>query len=103
MRHVRHSTIILLSLLFLFQFSGIAQTSIKFKKQPTSFLYSQLNLSGGIMDEGDGYDWLLGSKGVRNRVTVQGFFRSGKTLQKGYIRKIGIRNACLAASVDYEP
>jgi len=85
-----------------------AQTSIKFEKQRTSFFYTQLNLHGGlfndgVMDNGDGYQWSLASKGIRNRATFQGFFRSGKTLQKGYIRKVGIRNACIALSVDYEP
>ena len=103
MRQLLYSTIVLLNLLILFSVTGNSQTSIKFKKQPTSFLYSQLNLSGGLINQGDGYDWKPGSKGIRNRLTVQGFFRSGKTLQKGYIRKFSIRNACVAASVDYDP
>ena len=85
-----------------------SQTSIKFEKQQTSFFYTQLNLHGGlfndgISDNGEEYEWTLANKGIRNRITLQGFFRSSKTLQKGYIRKIGIRNACVALSVDYEP
>ena len=101
------ATICLLASLFVC-INLYGQTSIKFEKQPTSFLYAQLNLHGGLFDDGiaengNGYDWTLANKGIRNRVAVQGFFRSSKTLQKGYIRKVGIRNACVAVSVDYEP
>ncbi len=102
------NSIYLASAFLLLSLSLKSQTSIKFEKQPTSFFYTQLNLHGGlfndgISDNGDGYDWTLANKGIRNRITFQGFFRSGKTLQKGYIRKVGIRNACIALSVDYEP
>ncbi|MDG2369631.1 MAG: hypothetical protein P8M12_03240 [Flavobacteriales bacterium] len=86
-----------------FSLNLISQTSIKFKKQPTSFFYSQLNLHGGFIDEGNGYEFKPAAKGIRNRLSLLGFFRSGKTLQKGYIQKTGIRNACVAISIDYEP
>ena len=87
----------------LFIFSSFSQTSIKFTKPQKAFLYTQLNLHGGGFFDGDKINFNAASKGIRNRVVTQAFFRSGKTLQKGYIRKFGIRSACFAMSLDYDP
>ena len=82
---------------------AFTQTTLKFEKQPTSYFYSQLNLSGGLLNDGSGYEWVPAGKGIRNRVAFQGFFRSGKTLQKGYIRKVGIKSGRVSFSLDYDP
>lgn len=87
----------------LFIFSSFSQTSIKFTKPQKAFLYTQVNLHGGGLFDRDDFSFNAASKGIRNRVVSQAFFRSGKTLQKGYIRKFGIRNACFAMSLDYDP
>ena len=93
----------LVGLFQLFIFSSFCQTSIKFTKPQKAFLYTQLNLHGGGFFDGDKINFNAASKGIRNRVVTQAFFRSGKTLQKGYIRKFGIRSACFAMSLDYDP
>lgn len=95
--------LIIVGLFQLFIFSTLSQTSIKFTKPQKAFLYTQLNLHGGGFFDGDEINFNAASKGIRNRVVTQAFFRSGKTLQKGYIRKFGIRNACFAMSLDYDP
>ena len=95
--------IFLVGIFQFFIFSTFCQTSIKFIKPQKAFLYTQLNLHGGGFFDGDELQFNAASKGIRNRVVSQAFFRSGKTLQKGYIRKFGIRNACFAMSLDYDP
>ena len=101
MRFYLAITILLISL---FSFS---QTSIKYNKPKNVFFYSQLSArGGGQFDLNSASEpWLFSSssKGQRTRLTNQLFFRSKKTLQKGYISKLGLRNGCFALSIDYDP
>jgi hypothetical protein len=82
---------------------AFSQTTIKFKKQPTAYFYAQTNLHGGIVYDKDGLNFSLANTAIRNRITMQGFFRSGKTLQRGYISKVGVRTACAQISLDFDP
>lgn len=95
-------TIISLSTLG-FHSVGFSQTSIKFKKQPTAYFYTQANLHGGMIYDKQGLYFSFADRSIRNRITMQGFFRSGKTLQRGYIPKISIRSANAQVSLDFDP
>lgn len=99
---LRLLTILSLSILG-FHSIGVSQTSIKFKKQPTTYFYTQANLHGGMIYDKQGLYFSFADRSIRNRITMQGFFRSGKTLQRGYIPKISIRTACAQISLDFDP
>lgn len=84
-----------------------SQTSIKYSKPKNVFFYSQLSLRGGgqfdLNAPTSALSFSSASKGQRTRLVNQLFFRSKKTLQRGYIRKFGLRNGCFAFSLDYDP
>ena len=92
--------------IFIYTFS-YSQTSIKYTKPKNVFFYSQLSARGGGQFDLKAVNdpWLISSssKGQRTRLTNQLFFRSKKTLQRGYIEKFGIRSGCFAFSLDYDP
>ena len=92
---------------FMVSIIGLSQTSIKFAKPENIFWYSQLSLRGGaqynLNNPSDPWLFSSSSKGQRTRLSNQVFFRSKKTLQKGYIRKVGIRSGMFAFSLDYDP
>lgn len=83
------------------------QTSIKYSKPKNIFFYSQLSARGGgqfdLKANDDPWMFSSSSKGQRTRLTNQLFFRSKRTLQKGYIEKFGIRSGCFAFSLDFDP
>ena len=83
--------------------AAFSQTSIKFTKPPTAYFYTQANLHGGMIYDKQGVYFSLADRSIRNRISFQGFFRSGKTLQKGYIAKVGIRSGLTQFSLDFDP
>lgn len=94
-----------MALLLFLSLGGVAfaQTSIKFTKPPTAYFYAQANLHGGIIYDKQGVYFSLAERSIRNRISFQGFFRSGKTLQKGYIAKVGVRSGVTQFSLDFDP
>jgi len=86
---------------------SFSQTSIKYSKHKNIFFYSQLSLRGGgqldLNAPSPALSFSSAAKGQRTRIMNQLFFRSKKTLQRGYIRKLGLRNGCFAFSLDYDP
>ena len=65
-----------------------AQSTLKLKKQKTTFFYSQLNLHGGYLNDVNGSRWDVTNKSPNNQIAFQLLKKNQRALQKGYIRSI---------------
>lgn len=78
------------------------QNAIKHAKQPTQFVYTQLNLHGGFVYDGSGERWDISNHGPQNQLAIQLFAKNQKLLQKGYIKTISLSSYKLRFSIPFD-
>ncbi|MGB0425204.1 MAG: hypothetical protein ACPGED_12815, partial [Flavobacteriales bacterium] len=79
-----------------------AQSSIKLKKQQTKFLYGQLNLHGGFIDDINGDRWDFASKSPQNSINLQFFSKNQRNMQRGYTRLIALDSYKVQLGIAYD-
>ena len=79
-----------------------AQSSIKLKKQQTKFLYGQLNLHGGFIDDINGDRWDFASKSPQNSINLQFFSKNQRNMQRGYTRLLALDSYKVQLGIAYD-
>ncbi len=92
---------ILVIIIFFIGFNSFGQSSIKHKKQQTTFFYTQLNLHGGYVNNHNKGALDFTNHSPDNQVAFRVFSKNQKILQKGYIKNFSLVSYNVRVSIPF--